>query len=152
MHKAVVVLGSGEVDMPTYISAPATHNWFRFYPLSISRYWRQRELEITSNHRRNGGKWVRYLDVGALHARYAGVRCDGVHFFSWHDQVSAAADHRAWPHLAGDARYVCQPSVGVWDGLVLQALEASGLVERCSCTSWKLLPRGPREGRRMAGI
>ena len=109
--------GSGLLDEPTILSAPASHNWFRFYPNELSRYWRQREVELMA--RRRAPAWVRYLDVGALHARYMGVRCDGTHFFSWHDRTS--------PREAGleEEEYECHPSSGVWDGLVLDALAAS---------------------------
>ena len=68
---------------------------------------------------------MHYLDVGALHRRYPGVRCDGIHFFSWHDLL-----------LMEEEPYECRPSVGLWDGTVLEALEAVGLVRRCGCTTW----------------
>lgn len=136
-RKHLVVVGSGEMDVETFLSAPASHNWFRFYPNDVSRYWRQREREVFSKH---PTRWVRYLDAGALHRRYPGVRCDGVHFFSWHDSSSP---RELDPSVVEVDAYECHPSAGLWDGLVLDALEAAGLVRRCGCTTWHLQPPTP---------
>ena len=127
-RKHVVVVGSGVIDEPTTLSAPASKNWFRFYPLEISKYWRQRELEVMGSRQQK--KWVHYLDHGALGARYAGVRCDGTHFFSWHQSKPGE-------------EYDCQPSTGLWDGLVLDALASTGHVRRCSCTMWQAVSAPP---------
>lgn len=160
--RPVLLLGSAEVDDDTLLSSPAKGDWGQFYPWSSLRLWRHAERQAygaLAQPSTDAGARVHYVDLGAVVARYPGVRCDGMHFgsefanYSAYAEVLAAkrrqlspavAQERAPQELAAPvpsgsgkgAPADCLASDGVLGFALLRALEAAGLLECVGQWTW----------------
>ena len=148
--RPVLLVGSGEVDEDTLLSAPSKSDWDVFLPFALLKLWRAAELRIFRSFTQlsSARPRVHYFDVGSIWARYPGVRCDGIHlaseFYNFSEYAEMLRARResnpsttvnqptaASPHAHRD----CSKSTGVYDFHLLRALEDLGLLECERCDS-----------------
>eukprot|EP01062_Namystynia_karyoxenos_P004476 TRINITY_DN11585_c0_g2_i2.p3 TRINITY_DN11585_c0_g2~~TRINITY_DN11585_c0_g2_i2.p3 ORF type:complete len:135 (+),score=24.30 TRINITY_DN11585_c0_g2_i2:842-1246(+) len=104
------------VEEAILLADPPKHDFAAFFDFSVARIWAAVDADIAAQHQTAPELVV--ANIAAVAARYPGVRCDGMHYYSFIKRPAGSPDLREdccgkWNE--GSDVTVCAPSASLWD-------------------------------------
>eukprot|EP01065_Artemidia_motanka_P014402 TRINITY_DN18367_c0_g1_i1.p1 TRINITY_DN18367_c0_g1~~TRINITY_DN18367_c0_g1_i1.p1 ORF type:complete len:390 (+),score=13.50 TRINITY_DN18367_c0_g1_i1:58-1227(+) len=111
----IVVSGMFTVDEHILMADPPKYDHARFHDFSVARAWAAVDAAVAESFRRvMRTSPVRAAMVADVPARYPGLRCDGMHYYSFVDSLYVT--HNSWHDVGASTNgAVCAPSATLWD-------------------------------------